>query len=543
MRISLLIVDDEYAIREKLKRLVDWDSNHIEVVGYAENGLEAVELINTFWPDAVLTDVRMPGMDGIELSKWIKENHPEIKVIFLSAYSDFDYAKKALKYDVVEYLLKPVDINLLLETINTVRGDIIRNRAEKFNIEKLKSLLEKNMPILREKYIRDVLEGKYQSDIEEIFRLYSIDLYGDFYAVAVAAIENSFDRTASCDKQIINYELLKLELADLISKPVKEPYKVYIFNENNESVGIVFAMSRKHEKPYTLKGITGILEKTREFFSERGYVLTIGISNMNSDIKTLNNSYNEALKALKTKVYKGIGTVIAYSGLDAVKPQTGFENDESEKIFEYMKNYDWVNVQLSIKRYFDRYASSYDLLEKHPNFIIYDLLSILKRILALNNDSSRSAVSQTEVDELLKHATLSDMYDGVVNLYKKYYNILVDLRNGNANKAIQYVKEYIDKNLMIDLNLTDVAASTYLSLSALSKMFFRETGELFSDYLTRCRIEKAKELLLNSNLMVYEISGIVGYQSEKHFISLFKKVIGLTPMEFKKRNIKIIHGQ
>lgn len=203
-----------------------------------------------------------------------------------------------------------------------------------------------------------------------------------------------------------------------------------------------------------------------------------------------------------------------------------------------MKNYDWLNVQLSIRRYFEHYAANPEILEEHSRFIIYELISILKRALVYNQDTSGVDLDRGEIDELLKYTTLQDMSEGVVNLFKKYYNLMLDKQNCGTNRTIRKIKEYICNNYMNDINLTDAAESAYLSPSSLSKLFHKETGVLFSDYLTQCRLEKAKELLLRTDLKIYEISVKIGYNSEKHFIKQFKKVTGFSPMEFRKNYVK-----
>lgn len=537
-RLKLLIADDEYIIRETLKRAMDWDANNVEVVGYAKNGIEATKLISEFGPDIVLTDVRMPGMDGIMLAKWINENCPHIEVIFISAYSDFDYAQGALKYGVVDYLLKPVKSTLLFEAINKIRNEINRQKMEKAEMERFKSLLTNNMPIIREKYIHDVLEGKYENDIEELFKLYDIDLRGDLYIITIISIERSSAREGDDNGQNTNYELLKLELTDLISSFIKDPYKGYIFNETKESTGIVFSVNLHCEKPHMYRGVIGILEKVREYFSEKGCILTIGISSLNSDIHSLKNCYHEALKALKARAYMGSGKVIPYSCLNMKDSRFSLETNEADNIFEHMKNLDWHNVQLSIKKYFEHYAANPDILEEHSRFMVYELVSILKRVLVYNQKSSGTVISKEEINELMKYTTLQDMSEGIISLFKKYFNLMIYQRSEGSNRVIREVKEYINKNYMNNVSLTDTAEYVFLNPSYLSKIFLKETGMLFSEYLIQCRMEKVKELLLKTDLKIYEISEKVGYHDEKHLMKMFKKVTGVSPMEYKKNRLK-----
>lgn len=535
---KLLFVDDEYAIRERLKRTVDWIANNVELVGTAKSGNEAIELIDKYEPDIVLTDVKMLGMDGISLSKWINENRPHIRVIFLSAYNDFEYARKALKYDVVDYLLKPLDISLLFEIINRIRGDMARQRADKDEIERFKSFLEKDMPVLREKYVHDVLEGKYQGNMEELFKSYDIDLIGDSYVVVIITIESSHFKDVNNIGISITSELVKLELADFIRKQVKSPYKAYIFNENNESIGVVFAIDSQHQKTSIHRDIIGIMENTREYFAGKNRVLTIGLSNIYKNIKSLANCYYEALRALKARVYMGRDIIIPYNSLNTKESQFIMEIYETENIFEHMKNYDWFNVQLSIKRYFDHYAKKPDIIESHPQLIIYELISVLKRILVYNQDFSGTAINREEIDKLLRCETVQDMYEGIIKIFRKHFNLMIEQKNYNSNRIIKEVKEYINKNYMNNINLTEVAEYVYLSPSYLSRLFLKEAGVLFSDYLVHYRVEKAKELLLTTDLKVYEISEKVGYQCEKHLIKMFKRVVGNSPLEFKKNNGK-----
>lgn len=176
--LRMIIVDDEYPVREMLRRTIPWDKHHVSVVGVAEDGREAVELVRAFKPELVLTDIRMLGMDGIDLSKWVYQNCPDTRVIFLSAYRDFENAKMALKYDVVDYILKPVDEEQLFTVIDKVRGEYIKKMNEAEEKKRMRNIIEHHIPRLYVKYVDD-LDNVFRSmktfnweDTERFIRKY-----------------------------------------------------------------------------------------------------------------------------------------------------------------------------------------------------------------------------------------------------------------------------------------------------------------------------------------------------------------------------------
>lgn len=538
MKLKLLIVEDEYIAREALKRTVDWTSAGVELVGAAEEGTEAIEMIHAYQPDIVLTDVKMLGMDGLELSRWINDHKPHIKVVILSAFSDFEYAQKALKYGVVDYLVKPLDEAALFDLINRIRDEILRQMEAKHNHERIESMLTQNMPLLRDKVIHDVLEGKYEGDIGKLFYMYGIDLTGDLYVTAVVSIEDNAPTTINNADINLSSEYLKLELADFINRVVNNELKAYIFNEGAVCAGIIFTCSSRLTRHMMFRTAVNILEKARECFYEKGRNLTIGVSNAYIGASSLQNCYYEAQRALKARVYMGANIIIPYNSLNTGETRHVLEIYDTDNIFEYFKNYDWFNVNLSIRRYFEHYAERHEIMEKYPHFIIYELLSVLKRIMVYNQEFSETTVEQEKIERLFKCATLNDMYDCIIKIFKEYFNRIDEKRKCNSNNIITKVKEYINSNYMNDLSLVVAAEHVYLSTSYLSRLFLREAGISFSDYLTNYRIEKTRELLLKSDLKVYEISEKVGYHSEKYLIKQFKKIVGISPLEFKKNHLK-----
>lgn len=534
-KLKLLVVDDEYAIRENLKRNIDWKGNKIELAGCAEDGVEAVEWIEKSQPDVVLTDIRMPGMDGIQLSKWIKEHYPLIKVIFLSAYSDFDYAKSALKYEVADYLLKPVNSVQLLEILNEIRKEIVREGNERIKNQAITALIEKNINFLREKYLRDVLEGRYEKNIDEILQMDGFNFTDSTFMLTLIAIENYQDENGN-DPGNVGFDGLKLEMEKYIRKSCKDTFKIYVFNENHQSIGIVWADSANNESMLSSEDVINWMNHLREDFLENNHVLTIGVSSLHTGLHTVKDAYREASRALKAKFYLGRGRIIHFAQLQSNQSNIYLENHETENIYEAMKNYDWIQTQLSLKRYFDYYAANSNILEEYPDFITYELISVLKRVIAANLCSPETFIDKETVNELISTNSLNEMHIKAVHIFKRIYELMEGCRINGQSHIIREIKDYVQQNYMHRITLEQAGKSTYMSASALSKLFFKGNGILFSDYVSRVRIDKAREYLLRTDSKIYEVSEKVGFRDVKYFNKLFKKMIGMTPAEFKKKS-------
>ena len=186
---SVLLVDDEEEVIQIIMKKTDWESMGFYVAGYAHNGVEALEMAEEYQPDVVMTDIKMPYMDGLELSRHLKKMYRTVKIIIFSGFDEFEYAKESIKLDVEEYMLKPVDANELREVFGRVKDKLDREMGEKRNIDQLQKYYMESLPLLQENFYASLIESRIPRDqIEKFLINYRISLSGPYYIVTILHI-------------------------------------------------------------------------------------------------------------------------------------------------------------------------------------------------------------------------------------------------------------------------------------------------------------------------------------------------------------------
>lgn len=526
--LKLLIVEDEPLVLDGLKYTIEWKQHDIEIVGAVSNGLEATSTIEQNNPDIVLSDIKMPGMDGLELAEWIYDRFPDIYIIFLTGYSDFEYARNAMKNGAVDYLLKPVNEEALFKAIKKIRSKIKRKQENEKEHVRLQIILEQNMPFLKEKFIYDILN--HEMDTQEIktkMEFFNIDLIGDLYLIAIAEINSN----GSKEEKFLDIELLKIQLSKLISDKFCHVGKIYVFNDKNKSVGIILSLN--NNSGITYGKILNILESLREEASRQLSIITIGVSNLHERMESLPVSYKEANAALNSKMYLGKNLVV---------PSGKLNNSSNNGIFIFNRN-DLIRLFLSynisgignwMRGYFEYYKKNSGITDQLIQFVVFELALILVDIINSEGFYNEIQFSFSTLEELTLCETLDELFEKIFNLYNKVMDDVKKLKNRQSRKLIEDIKKYIEKNYMKDITIKTISEEFYMNPSYLSRLFSCETGVPFTDYLIKLRIEKAKVLLNDPRLKIYTVSEMVGYKNEKYFTRVFKKFEGASPYEYKK---------
>lgn len=295
--LKILIVDDEQIVRDGLVFTFEGGRYEIDIVGTADNGIEAVPVIEQHKPDIVLTDIKMPGMDGLELAQWIREHYPEIKVIFLTGYSDFDYARNALKLEVSDYLLKPVDEDELFKILEKIEKKITCENTIRQEYAKASSVLDTEMPYLREKFIADVLKRKIPLHTAVSKAGYfDINLSGDYNVVALIEL---FEVNSVSLLKTEAADVIKMRLKTIIDKEFACFNNKYVFNEEQKTVGLLLNIENSSEDCGALYDkILEKLDSLRKSTINEICNIVIGVSSMRKGVENLPECHDEALKAL-----------------------------------------------------------------------------------------------------------------------------------------------------------------------------------------------------------------------------------------------------
>lgn len=509
MIFHLMIVDDEPTIRKGLSNFIKWDTLDSIVDATACDGAEAMELIRQKQPDIVITDIRMPQVDGITLSKFIYEEYPQIKVILLTGYADFQYAQSAIRYAVSDFLLKPTSKDKLIEAVKKAQTAIaeLRNRTV---------IQKEDFSYLQEQYLAEVTSApKANAELLERSLNYRIEL-GRYYAAAFQ-INAPYNQAKEYDISVLK--------SILTQQP--ETYYVYGY----ESRLVIWLYRAVPEDGRALEGLKSTCE---ELFSSMQSLydirLNAGISLSHGGLSELSAAVIEAIGALNMNFYNDSSISIFETRLEREYFDTEseftmelyhFENMMKEWAFEDARKWIHVlflNLRVNLTRAFD------------VKSVCIQIYYICSRILIKKN---LIPPSPAMIEKIQSCTTLSQLEESILELFDRVTEMLT--RKGMAlNPLIEKAMIYIHAHLEETLSLETIADHVHVNPTHLSRTFKKECGENMTEFINKVRIEKAQELLSFSNTLAYEVAEKVGFNDPAYFSAIFKKYTGLSPKEFKQ---------
>ncbi|NBD25189.1 response regulator transcription factor [Paenibacillus glycinis] len=542
---KLLIVDDEPTVRAGLRAYFNWSSFGIEVMDEADDGDVALAIIGRERPDLVLTDVRMPNMDGITLSRHISARHPETKIVFISGHDDADYLKSALKVSAVDYIFKPVNLEELSAVVRRVVADLDAERAEQRLKEELAIKLKEGMPLLREKFLLSLVErAAPRQNLRERLDFLGLDLPVDAsYWIMVVSVDDMADVTASRtepDRQLLWYSVLNIA-QELIDRHLGG---LAFERRTGEFVGILRADPAGDAAPDAVEALFALAGDLRENL-ERWLKLgvTIGISERVSALSDLALAYKQAREAADHKWFLGKNRIITMDSLRSPETHAGdygrsgpVDNEElvsalkaadSDKLREVL---DLIFADLNRKRR--------DGLKYGRNACLQIVLAVDQLLLELNAQAADPESSETSLWEaLFEQETLGEMRQLIESHLLDACERIREKRTGKTANLVERVRAIIDRNYANGgLTVAEIGKEVYLTPTYVSLLFKQETGQTVNEYLTQVRVERAKELLRDPQYKFYDICYAIGYTDPSYFTKLFKKATGVTPSVYRENH-------
>lgn len=540
--LKLLIVDDKPDEREGIRSIINWDSIGITIVGVAENGLDGVEKARMLTPDIIITDIVMPQSDGFKMVEEIKEFLPNIKVIFISCFDNFNFVKSALDLDAMGYVLKPVISGELLATVSKVTGIHIRELERKKEEEGILHLLKENLPILREQFYKDILYDvfKNEDEIWEKNQFMDAGLKPGCFIVIIAEIygnEARLDESSEISRQI-----QKIKVMECINNTCKNSglnFSFFIAAIDKSRFALIIC-TPKELNTSNVFNIDGLAESLKNSVYEQFNLgLTIGVSSSACNVLQIGRCYQEACDALKFKFYLGKNQTINYSDVyyDSFNKLYTFNADEVQNNIKYLiRTGERNEIDQFVEKLF--YNKEQELSSQYIQYMSIGIIcSIQINLIELNESLSNIFDSEFVLfEKLFKYSTIPDIKQWLKNIIWSVSSFLNSKSRKKNKKVIDMMQEFINKHYTEELSVSEIADKVYLSPCYANYIFKKETGETLMEFLTGVRLKKAKELLKNSLLKVYEISEKVGYKSNSYFNSVFKEHCGMTPLEYRDRD-------
>lgn len=532
----LMIVDDDFHARYGLKNYFDWAHYGIQVVGEAENGEVALQLYPLAKPQIVLTDVKMPKMDGIELTKSLHQIDPAIKVVFISGYDDLEYLKSALKVNAIDYIFKSIDLDELATIISRVVTMIREEEQQKTQIYQMEVKIMRSMPYLKENFYETLLEDR-KVDTQQIqqsmqFLGISMPLAGHFSLLVLCIDDKAYvyDDLSEKDKQLTSFAILNVCHELIARRFTGDAFR----NSKGEFVEILSLCADDKEKD-----VIGLADEIRDSLKKSlGLSVTIGVGGIVDSIAEIYRSYEDALRALRRKVFLGKNrTILSDNTADETCTDYHVDPQLMEKLTSMLRGADEERIGQLIDNLFDGLIRAQNLKMESIRNICMQLYPIpfhLMEELDLNPRLLDDAGTA-----FLKRLPNAETVADIRKLMIGYLGVACQLtRSKNGDKSstiIEKIKMFIQKNYHRDLTVNDIARAVYLTPTYICLIFKQQTGHTINEYLTKVRMEAAQKMLRETNKKLYDICLDVGYTAPSYFTRLFKKCIGLNPTEYRKK--------
>jgi len=527
---KVMIVDDEPIICNGLANFIDWNSIDCEILHEAENGIEATELIKEAKPDIIISDIKMPGMDGLELSKFVYENYPQIKVIILTGYADFSYAQIAIKYGVIDFVLKPAFTERIIEAVSKAKRILIEETEKENKLQLLENKVDNNLDEMKEKFIRDIISEVLIDPKQIKQRMEVLDIKIDRYFVLAFQVETFVNEQKKDQDNFMH------SMKNFISLAFKN-YRHHntFMNKNLMCTVLTFDNSREADC------IQAIIERCEEILdivnNFMKFSISIGISNMYIGMDKITSAYCEACDALIGKFYNESNIFI-------------FSNNRSN---EFHSNINETNIYLNkIMAYIqsgqcdEAISVMKELMEKekatkqtvdHVTAVGINICSSCSKLLSNFNLNISDIVKSGDAvyKEIMQCKSISQLEEILLDVISCTSNSISSSKRMNnyiVVKAMEYIKAHYTQNIKSNM----IAEYVHVNSSYLSRLFKKETGETITEVINKLRVEKAKELFDNKSIKTYEVALQVGIDDSTYFSQVFKKYTGLSPTEYRYSN-------
>lgn len=533
---KLIIVDDEEEVRKGIIQKIDWKRFNFEVVGEAENGREALDLIEENVPDVVITDITMPLMDGLKLASLLKDNYPTVKTVILTGFDDFKFAQQAIKYGVADYILKPVmpkDINELIGKLETRINEEI---AQKEDIVMLRKHYSESLPVIREKFLTQLISGSPEErEIKTRVCEYGLKLEGDIFAVAAVNIDSiSFKNNVFEEKDM---EVVKVAVMN-ISKEIVEKHsfgEVFFYDDNL----VIIAGFRECERNSVFGRSFSVLEEIRQNIEKFLKIsITIGLGRLGNSLSKLKESYRTALTALEYKLIIGGNKVIFIEDLEPLTTDNIIFDEKKEKVLISSIKFgtkDEVIKAVDIL-FNDIYGMKASIMDYHM-YLMEITAAINKLIRSFQMDSGEIFGKDfSSYEEEFRNKSLDEIRIWVERACIILMERITSKRQNTTEILLEKAKDYIRNNYGDnELSIQKVADYLHISPSYLSMIFKKEANVTFLKYLVNIRLEVAKDLLSNNDLKTFQIAEKIGYPEINYFSYFFKKNFGMSPREYRNQ--------
>ena len=529
---SVFLVDDEPIVLEGIRTKIDWENSGFSFAGEATDGEIALSMIHEIKPDILITDIKMPFMDGLQLASAVKKIQPWIKIIILSGHDEFDYAKKAISIGIEDYLLKPFTSEEVIESLKKTAAQIDRERTQLSDINKMKDELKSQEKLLQKEFLINLVHGSVDStNILQKCQELGIDLFSRFYKILISRIESASNNSKN-----------QQEACSLLnSYSGSWEQTICFFHHNNRLICILKSPS-KSELEENVYHIAETIEHIATQNPDCTVVTSIGKTV--EHLSSLPSSYEDAKKILEQSSFENKSRIISSDDIqmnDEMNDDSLLKLKDNDPMVDRLKYAGKNDISAIIEESMTLIKNNPGQFQVFASYLLVDLIFAVSKLvetLGGNIKEIKPEIIQRHfIDDAVQDETIFvKTLENVLNFALEYRDSKM---TGRYSSIILKAKKYIEENYA-DQNttLTTVADIVCLSPNHFSTIFSQECNTTFIEYLTNVRIENAKRLLRETEMKGYDIAYECGFSDPHYFSYIFKKNTGLSPRDYKQEFIK-----
>lgn len=541
----IILVDDEEEVRKGIIRKIDWENLGFQVVGDAENGEDALEKIEQLEPDVVMTDIRMPYMDGLTLCSRIRQKYPSIKILIFSGFDDFEYAQTAIKLNVTEYILKPVNVEELTEILNRVRDNLDEEIEQRRNVSLLRESYRSSLPILRELYLNDLVRGGADTSmLEQKLQEYEVDILGARKWLAVVIdveleeAEHGWETGSAADSPDSQTplrqekELIPISVRKLFEDNLKDYCRFTIFN-STAGITMILAVDDSNSQTGLIDLLGDICKETKRILEVS---VTIGIGHNCTALEQIGRSYQSAVDALGYKAIVGTGKPIYINDVEPVsRGKLQLESKDESELIAAIKFGPRENIETVVQTLTGRMGDAKVHVRQQQVYMMGMINCMTRLMQQYDLNLGEMFGSEDNYMELITSVQRRDDFAvWLVQVACRMHEAMNQERDNTTKKVILDAKQYIQDHYQDpDLSVEMMCRQIHMSPAYFSTLFKKETGQTYIAYLTEVRLDHAVELLNTTEDKTYVIAQKVGYQEQNYFSYVFKKQFGVSPTKYR----------
>ena len=541
--IRVVLADHDNLVKDVLQSMIPWEELGMEMIGFAEDGKQTLDLCLEQKPDLLITDIRMPLLSGLEVALCLREQNVKTRVVLISGIQDFDYARTALDVQADGYLLKPIRLQEIIATLKKVQESIELESNRTAFLNKIETRLKENLPLARAAFLHNLLHGTLdqQDALQEKLEYFGLPFQSEETVVAVIGVLDNY-RELAASRTESQIQMINFAVRDIMERTMQNYRAGLSFAARDNEFVLLF-----HREYCIPDKMTGILEGIAGLIGELDQLsISFGIGLPAPGIRLACNSYNEARRALEHKFFVGNQAIIQIDDITAPSThRTVLNEDESfhlqslaQELLRVVKSGDTPLVASALDDYLSVLTGPGSLSREYIRGQFFELIihayrefceteSELPEISARYTAATQAILKAETVTEIRR--LTQDMLLTITGHFShKYQNRHLLL--------VEQIKTYIHEHRTENITLNDISSAVYMSTNYICGVFKKECGQTIHDYLLDVKMQEGKRMLRETAMKVFEISDALGYETAHYFSYSFKRFTGKTPYQYRKES-------